>query len=51
MYSAVPSAINTSAMKYLGEGSVMIGTRHRKRATKTMKIGKIRGTCQAQGVF
>jgi hypothetical protein len=48
MYTAVPSATNTRAMKYLGEGSVMMGTRHRNSDTKIMKTGKSNGTCQAQ---
>ena len=48
MYTAVPRATNTRAMKYFGEGSVMMGTRHRNRATKIMKTGNSRGTCRAQ---
>lgn len=38
-----------TAMKYLGDGSVIIGTRHRNRDTKIMKIGKTSGTWNEKG--
>jgi hypothetical protein len=44
MYTAIPSAIKMRAMKYLGDGSVMMGTKHRNKDTKIMKTGKTSGT-------
>jgi hypothetical protein len=36
--------MNNKAKKYLGDGSVIIGTRHRKSAMKIMNIGIHNGT-------
>jgi hypothetical protein len=44
MYTVIPNAIKRRAMKYLGDGSVIIGTRQRNRDTKIMKTGKTSGT-------
>jgi len=37
-------AINSKAHKYLGDGSVMTGTRHKKSAMKIMNKGIHNGT-------
>lgn len=38
--------MNPTAIKYLGDGSVIIGTTDRKMATKIINIGMIMGTCK-----
>jgi hypothetical protein len=40
----MPIAINSKAKKYLGDGSVMTGTRHKKSAMKIMNNGIHNGT-------
>jgi hypothetical protein len=40
--------MNRRATKYFGDGSVMIGTKHRNNATAITNTGMNRGTCKGK---